>query len=88
MGAYDAPAGTVTLMEVAEALVTAAFTPPKYTKSFAAVGLKFVPVIVTADPTEPDVGLKEVTDGLLWVENLLIDEGALQPAAFVAHTRQ
>jgi hypothetical protein len=38
--------GTVTVNEVAVDEFTVAFVPPKYTVLFAAVVLKFVPVIV------------------------------------------
>jgi hypothetical protein len=63
IGAYVAPVGTITLSEVVEAVVTTAFTAPKYTTLFAAVVLKFVPVIVTVVPMGPEVGEKEVIDG-------------------------
>ena len=42
---------------------TFAFTAPKYTTFFAAVELKFVPVMVTVVPIGPDVGVKEVMVG-------------------------
>ena len=57
------PAGTVTLSEMGVADVTAALTAPKYTMSFAAVVLKFVPVIVTVVPIGPVVGVKKVITG-------------------------
>ena len=45
------------------AAVTVAFTAPKYTILFAAVVLKFVPVMVTVVPMDPEVGEKEVMVG-------------------------
>jgi hypothetical protein len=63
IGAYVAPAGTVTLSEVAEDIVTAAFTAPKKTILLLGTPLKFVPVIVTTVPTGPEVGEKVVMVG-------------------------
>ena len=60
---YDVPTGIVTLSEVDVALFTVAFTAPKYTTSFAAFVLKFVPVMVAVVPMEPEVGEKEVIVG-------------------------
>ena len=57
---FTAPAvmlGTVTLNEVAVADVTVAAVEPKITVLLPAVVLKFVPVMVTAVPGEPEVGL-------------------------------
>ena len=50
--------GTIALSEVEDALVTTAFTAPKYTMLPVAVGLKFDPLMVTAVPTGPEVGVK------------------------------
>jgi hypothetical protein len=63
IGWYVAPTGIITLSEFVEAVATTAFTAPKYTTLFAAVVLKFVPVIVTVVPMDPDVGEKEVIVG-------------------------
>jgi hypothetical protein len=65
IGWYVAPTGTVTLSEVEVAAVTVAFTAPKYTMLFAAVVLKFVPVIVTVAPMGPEVGEKEEIVGVV-----------------------
>jgi hypothetical protein len=56
-----APLGTVTLIDVAAQLVIEAPTPLKVTVPFVVV--KFVPVIVTAAPTAPEVGDKLVILG-------------------------
>jgi len=64
IGLYVAPVGTITLSEVEVALFTTAFTAPKYTTLFAAVPLKFVPVMVTVVPMDPEVGEKEVIEGI------------------------
>ena len=60
-----APAGAVTVSEVAEAAVTVAAFDPKSTVSPDAVGLKLVPVIVTEFPPTvvPLVGLIVVIVG-------------------------
>jgi hypothetical protein len=47
------------VIEVVVLLVTVAVTPSNFTVLFAAVALKFEPVIVTAVPTGPYAGLKE-----------------------------
>jgi hypothetical protein len=59
IGAYDAPVGAVTVSEVELAEVTTAFTAPKYTMLSAGVVLKLEPLIVTLEPTLPEVGLNE-----------------------------
>jgi len=63
IGLYDAPAGTVTTNceEVAE--ITLAFTAPKKTILPTAEVSKFEPVIVTEEPTGPEVGVTEVIFG-------------------------
>ncbi len=45
------------------AAVTVACTAPNHTILFAAVVLKFVPVMVTVVPIGPEVGVKEVITG-------------------------
>lgn len=62
-GLLVAPAGTVTVNDVAVAAVTVAFAAPKYTILFAAVVLKLVPVIVTDVPIVPEAGENEVMVG-------------------------
>jgi hypothetical protein len=64
-----APAGTVTVRDVAEAAVTSAFIPPINTVLFAAVVLKLAPVMVTEVPTGPDPGEKELMTGCAMVFN-------------------
>jgi hypothetical protein len=59
-----APAGTFTVKLVEDAEVGVdAFTPPKNTTLLAAVLLKFVPVMVTEEPTAAVIGLKVVIEG-------------------------
>ena len=58
-----APAGTVMVKLVVLAVVTVAAVPLKVTLLLAAVGLKFVPVMVTVAPTKPLVGLISVIVG-------------------------
>jgi len=64
-----APTGTVTVNKVAEADVTVAFTPPKYTLLLPAEGLKKYPPIVTVVPTGPEAGEKYLTIGA-WAKTL------------------
>jgi hypothetical protein len=52
---------TVRLVEVAA--VTVALTDPNQTKFKEGAGLKLLPVMVTVEPTGPDVGEKEVMTG-------------------------
>lgn len=60
-----APSGTETTSCVADAEVTVAVTPLNFTVLLAAVVLKFDPVIVTAEPTSPDAGVKpEIAGGV------------------------
>src|SRR5260370_39390457 len=54
----DAPAGTDATMLVALQLVGVAVVPLKVTVLFACDTPKFVPVIVTEEPTGPEVGLR------------------------------
>ncbi len=63
IGAYAAPAGTVTVNEFDVAEVTAALTEPKNTALDEDVGLKFEPEIVTEEPTRPEAGENEVIVG-------------------------
>ena len=63
IAAWLAPIGTVTVKLVVLAAVTVAFVAPKKTILLAGVALKFVPVIVTAVPMGPLLGLKEVMTG-------------------------
>jgi hypothetical protein len=58
-----APEGTVTAMLVALQVVTVAVVPLKLTEPDPCVDTKFVPVIVTAVPTTPDVGERLVMLG-------------------------
>jgi hypothetical protein len=52
-----APEGTVTEMDVSVADITLALTAPKYTcKASLVLERKFRPLIVTVDPTCPDIG--------------------------------
>jgi hypothetical protein len=69
IGSYVVPAGTVTVNEVVEAEVTAAFAPPKETMLLDAVALKFVPVITTDEPEIPDVGENDVIVGTWAIAN-------------------
>jgi len=59
----SAPAGTGTTMFVPFQLVGMACTPPKVTVLVPCVVPKFAPVIVTAVPTTPELGLKFVILG-------------------------
>ena len=63
IGLYVAPVGTITLSEVEVADVTVALTAPNHTILFAAIVLKFVPVIVTVAPIGPEAGVKDVITG-------------------------
>jgi hypothetical protein len=58
-----APLGTVATIWVVLAELTDPAVPLNFTTSFAAVALKFVPVIVTVAPTFPLVGVKLVIVG-------------------------
>ena len=58
-----APEGTEVVMLVLVLVVTVALVPLNITVLFAALALKFVPVIVTDVPTGPLVGLKLVMVG-------------------------
>src|SRR5262249_31310147 len=59
-----APAGTGTAMVVADQLVGVAVVPLKVTVLVPCVAPKLVPVIVTAAPTAPLVGLRVVIVGV------------------------
>ena len=61
---FVAPTGTVTASDVAVAPVTVARVPLNLTVLLAGVSLKLAPVIVTAVPTVPEVGLMELTTGI------------------------
>ncbi len=71
MGPVAAPAGAGTVSCVAVAEVARACPPLKLTSLSIAVGLKFVPVIVTMVPTGPLVGVKLVMVGRGTVKLLL-----------------
>jgi hypothetical protein len=58
-----APVGTVVAILVAVLEVTVAAVPLNFTVLFAGVVSKLVPVMVTASPTIPLVGLKLVIEG-------------------------
>jgi hypothetical protein len=59
-----APVGTVATIDVDVGVpVMFAVVPLNFTVLFAAVVLKFIPVIMTDVPTAPDVGVKVVTVG-------------------------
>ena len=58
-----APEGTVTVTLIAEAAVTVARVAPKKTMLLLAVGLKLVPMRVTAMPGLALRGLNEVMTG-------------------------
>jgi len=58
-----APVGTVVWIEVALQFVTVAVVPLNFTVPVPCVEPKFVPVIVTAVPTAPEVGDKLVVPG-------------------------
>jgi hypothetical protein len=62
-----APFGTVTVMLVALQLVAVAATPLNFTVLVPCVAPKFVPVIVTEAPTDPEVGLRVVIVGVATV---------------------
>ena len=63
IGAYVAPAGTVTVNEVAVAEVTVARILPKKTKFPAGLVLKLLPVMVTDAPNGADNGFMDVITG-------------------------
>jgi hypothetical protein len=67
-----APIGTGTLMLVALQLVGVASVPLKVTVLEPFVAPKFVPAIVTAVPTVPEVGLSEVIDGGMVTVNVTL----------------
>src|SRR6266853_1038468 len=58
-----APVGTAAVMLVALQLVAVAETPLNFTVLVPCVAPKFAPLIVTAAPTNPEVGFKPVTLG-------------------------
>ncbi len=58
-----APAGTVTVKEVAVAALTVAFILPKYTIFNDGVVLNPLPFMVTDVPTLPDTGVNELIAG-------------------------
>jgi hypothetical protein len=58
-----APTGTVTDNDVADAEVTEALVAPKYTMLLDAVGLNWLPVMVTAARTVSRYELIDVIDG-------------------------
>jgi hypothetical protein len=58
-----APLGTVVFIDVALQLVTVAVVPLNFTVPVPCVEPKFVPVIVTAAPTAPELGDKLVMLG-------------------------
>jgi hypothetical protein len=64
IGPVVAPVGTVVVIEVAVDAETVAAVPLNFTVLFAAVVLKFVPVMVTVAPTTPDAGVKLVMVGV------------------------
>ncbi len=59
-----APVGTVVVIDVEVEAVTVAATPLNFTILLASNVLKLVPVMVTAVPTAPLVGVKPVTVGV------------------------
>jgi hypothetical protein len=65
-----APLGTVTAILVALQLVAVAVTPLNFTVLVPCVVPKFVPVIVTAVPTNPAVGLKLLIFGTVAARNV------------------
>ena len=68
IGLKLAPAGTVAVSEVPEAAVTVALVAPNQTALLAGVASKFVPVMVTEDPTDPEAGEIEATVGVwAWI---------------------
>jgi hypothetical protein len=60
-----APAGTSTTMLVAVQLVAVTAIPLNFTVLVPCVAPKFAPVMVTAVPTVPDVGVKRVMLGVV-----------------------
>src|SRR5438309_3393558 len=71
IGPVEAPEGTMAVRLVAEAEVTVAVTPLNLTSFLRASGSKLVPVIVTAVPGGPLVGVKLVMVGAATVVNWL-----------------
>ena len=71
IGPVVAPEGTMAVRLVAEAEVTVAVTPLNLTSFLLATGSKFVPVIVTAVPGGPLLGVKLVMVGAATVVNWL-----------------
>jgi hypothetical protein len=65
-----APVGTVVFIDVAVQLVTVAAVPLNFTVPVPCVEPKFVPVIVTAAPTAPEVGDKLVMLGAATIVKL------------------
>src|SRR4051812_827064 len=63
IGEYVAPMGTGTFREVEVALLTDARTAPKYTILLEAIGLKFVPEMMTDVAGAAEIGAKEVMTG-------------------------
>jgi hypothetical protein len=63
IGAYVAPAGTVTVSDVGKAELTVDLVAPKKTILLLAVVLKFVPVIITVVPMGPEFGENDVIVG-------------------------
>jgi hypothetical protein len=66
-----APAGTGTTMLVALQVVTVPAVPLKVTVLLPCVAPKLVPVMVTAFPTPPEVGLRLVIEGVASTVNAL-----------------
>jgi hypothetical protein len=67
IGAYEAPAGTVTSSKEDVAAFTTALTAPKYTVFLASGTLKLAPWRVTLDPMSPDIGeMEERIGGKDW----------------------
>ena len=63
IGPVVAPTGTVVVIVVEVLAVTIAAVPLKVTVLLAAIELKFVPVIETVAPTNPEGGVKEIIVG-------------------------
>jgi hypothetical protein len=63
IGRKLAPAGTVTLSTVEDAVLTVAFTDPKKTVLAETLAPKPVPVMETSVPTCPDLGENELIVG-------------------------
>ena len=75
-----APAGTVTVKEVAEAAVEmTVFPPPKLTTLLAAVVEKLVPVITIALPIPAIAGANEVIDGTGRILKLFVEAELVTP---------